>query len=84
MSEEWKKQRGEQDSGMKYQADGTAPPEQPHGDPTPTASLKAEDDSDSDIEVLGSPQKATPSTAPRRDSSGLVEPRKKGPAARVR
>ncbi|KAI0004477.1 hypothetical protein BJV74DRAFT_377469 [Russula compacta] len=84
MSEEWKKQRGEQDSGMKNQADGTAPPEQPHGDPTPTASLKAEDDSDSDIEVLGSPQKATPSTVPRRDSSGLAGPRKKGPAARVR
>ena len=82
MSEEWKKQRGEQDSGTKNQADGAAPQEQPRGDPTPTVSSKADNDSDSDIEVLGSPQKAPSSKAPRRDS-GLTES-KKGPAARVR
>lgn len=87
MSEEWKKQRGEQDSGMKNQTDGVAPQQEqlPRGDAgTPTVSSKAEndDDTDSDIEVLGSPQKPPPSKAPRRDSSlGEV---KKGPAARVR
>ena len=81
MSEEWKKQRGEQDSGTKNQADAPAPQEQPRG-PTPTVSSKADNDSDSDIEVLGSPQKAPPSKAPRRDSD-LTES-KKGPAARVR
>jgi hypothetical protein len=86
LSKEWKKQRGEQDSGTKNQTDGAGPPPQeqlPRGDPTPTVSSKAEnDDSDSDIEVLGSPQKAPLSRAPRRDS-GLGESRK-GPAARVR
>jgi len=82
MSEEWKKQRGEQDSGTKDQADAPAPQEQPRSDPTPTVSSKADNDSDSDIEVLGSPQKAPPSKAPRRDG-GLTES-KKGPAARVR
>jgi hypothetical protein len=95
MSDEWKKkQRGEQDSGMKNQTDGTAaapqdqqqqqqqPPSR--GDPTPTtASSRAGDETDSDIEVLGSPQKGPPSRGTRRDS-GLVESRKKGPAARVR
>jgi hypothetical protein len=86
MSEEWKKQRGEQDSGTKIQADAgasaSALQEQPRGDPTPTVSSKADNDSDSDIEVLGSPQNAPPSKAPRRDS-GLTES-KKGPASRVR
>lgn len=86
MSEEWKKQRGEQDPGTKNQTDGVAPQQeqQPRGDAgTPTASSKAEnDDSDSDIEVLGSPQKPTTSKAPRRHH-GLSEA-KKGPAARVR
>jgi len=87
MSEEWKKQRGEQDPGTKNQTDGVAPQQeqQPHGDAgTPTVSSKAEndDDTDSDIEVVGSPQKPQPSKALRRDSSlGEV---KKGPAARVR
>jgi hypothetical protein len=87
MSEEWKKQRGEQDSGTKNQTDGGggAPQEQqPRGDPAPTVSSKAENgDSDSDIEVVGSPQKPPPHKAPRRDS-GLSESKKKGPAARVR
>lgn len=86
MSEEWKKQRGEQDSGTRNQPDSEAPrqEQQPCGDAgTPTVSSKAEnDDSDSDIEVLGSPQKPPPSKAKRRDS-GLGEV-KKGPAARVR
>ena len=87
MSEEWKKQRGEQDSGTKNQPDGVAPQQEqpPRGDAgTPTVSSKAEnDDSDSDIEVLGFPQKpASSSKAPRRDN-GLSET-KKGPAARVR
>jgi len=86
LSEEWKKQRGEQDSGTKIQTDGVAPQQEqpPRGDAgTPTVSSKAEnDDSDSDIEVLGSPQKPASSTAPRRDN-GLGEA-KKGPAARVR
>jgi hypothetical protein len=83
MSDVWKKQRDEQDSGTKNQTDGAAPQEQPRGDPTPTVSSKADnDDSDSDIEVLGSPQKA-PSKARRRDS-GPAESKKKGPAARVR
>jgi len=86
MSEEWKKQRGEQDPGTKNQTDGVAPQQEqpPRVDAgTPTVSSKAEnEDSDSDIEVLGSPQKPASSKAPRRDS-GLGEA-KKGPAARVR
>jgi hypothetical protein len=85
MSDIWKKQRDEQDSGTKNQTDGAAAPqEQPRVDPTPTVSSKADnDDSDSDIEVLGSPQKAPPSKTRRRDS-GPAESKKKGPAARVR
>jgi hypothetical protein len=84
MSEEWKKQRGEQqDSGTKNQADGATPQEQPRGDPVPTVSSKAEnDDFDSDIEVVGSPHKSPLSKALRRDS-GLAEP-KRGSAARLR
>ena len=85
MSEEWKKQRGEQDSlGTKNQADGATPQEQPRGeDPAPTVSSKAgNDDFDSDIEVVGSPHKSSLSKALRRDS-GLAEP-KRGSAARYR
>ncbi len=83
MSEEWKKQRGEQDSGTKNQADGATPQEQPRWDPAPTVSSKAEnDDFDSDIEVVGSPHKSPLSKALRRDS-GLAEP-KRGSAARLR
>jgi hypothetical protein len=88
MSEEWKKQRGGQDSGTKNQnqSDGaTAAQEQSRGDQTPTASSKAEDDeSDSDIEVLGSPQKVPPPSKAPRTFGGLAELRKEGPAARVR
>jgi hypothetical protein len=99
MSEEWKKKQqrgGEQDSGTKNQnqTDGAAAPQdqqqqqqqQPpsRGDPTPTtASSRAGDETDSDIEVLGSPQKGPTSRGTRKDS-GLAESRKKGPAARVR
>ena len=90
MSEEWKRQRSEQqDSAAKNSNEPTdrdgsgtaviAPPDQ-HA--TPTASSKADNDSDSDIEVLCSPQKAPPYKAPRR-SSGSSESRK-GPAARIR
>jgi len=101
MSEEWKKQRGEHDSGTKNQtqnqtqnqnqnqnqSDGTptAGEEQTRGDQTPTASSRAEnDDSDSDIEVLGSPQKVPPPSKAPRTHGALAGSRKEGPAARVR
>ncbi|KAI0250772.1 hypothetical protein BJV78DRAFT_535499 [Lactifluus subvellereus] len=84
MSEEWKRQRGDQEPATTKNpilADGVAAPqEQASGGPTPAASSKAENDSDSDIEVLGTPRKAPPSRASRRDSDS----RRKGPAARVR
>lgn len=86
MSEEWKRQRREQDEATKNQAEAvaTAPQEQPSMDPTPAASTKA-DDSDSEIEVLGSPTKKTPpSKAASRRDSGLAESRKKGITARTR
>jgi hypothetical protein len=89
MSEEWKRQRSEQqDSTTKNlneptDRDGSgtaaAPQEQRA---TPTASSKADNDSDSDIEVLCSPQKPPVYKGSRRDS-GTSESRK-GPAARLR
>lgn len=88
MSEEWKRQRREQDEATKNQAEAaaTAPQEQSSTDLTPAASAKADNDSDSEIEVLGSPTKKAPpskAAASRRDS-GLAESRKKGTTARTR
>jgi hypothetical protein len=86
MSEEWKRQRSEQqDSATKNLNETTdrdrsspvAAPQEQHA--TPTASSKADNDPDSDIEVLCSPQKAPGYKGPRRDSGS----RKKG-AARAR
>jgi hypothetical protein len=89
MSEEWKRQRSEQQDPVtknlneSTDRDGSGTvgaPQDQHA--TPTASSKADNDSDSDIEVLCSPQKAPVYKASRRDS-GSSELRK-GPAARIR
>jgi len=89
MSEEWKRQRNEQqDSVTKNLNESTdrdgsgtaAAPQEQHA--TPTASSKADNDSDSDIEVLCLPQKPPVYKGSRRDS-GSSESRK-GPAARLR
>jgi hypothetical protein len=90
MSEEWKRQRSEQqDSATKNLNESTdrdgsggtvaAVPQEQHA--TPTESSKADNDSDSDIEVLSSPQK--PVYKGQRRDSGASESRK-GPAARIR
>lgn len=95
MSEEWKRQRNEQDAATtKNQTEAAAAPtmapqdqqqQQSSTDPTPAASMKADNDSDSDIEVLGSPTKKAPlSKAASRRDSGLADSRKKGTAARTR
>ncbi|KAI9465452.1 hypothetical protein BJY52DRAFT_1244097 [Lactarius psammicola] len=88
MSDEWKRQRSEQDTATKNQTEAAAAPQeqlQSSTDPTPAASSKA-DNSDSEIEVLVSPKRATPSKAASRRDSGLADYslRKKGAATRTR
>jgi len=81
MSEEWKRERSEQDAATKFEV--AAP--QADTVPTPAASSRADNDSDSEIEVLNSPKKVPSSKASRRDSGGLADShRKKGAAARAR
>lgn len=77
LSDEWKRQRSEQDAVSRSQTEAAAPPqEQSSTDPTPAASSKADNDSDSEIEVLISPKKASPSK--------VAGSRKKGAATRTR
>ncbi|KAI9443257.1 hypothetical protein H4582DRAFT_2072322 [Lactarius indigo] len=88
MSDEWKRQRSEQDAAAtKNQTEAAAAPQeqqQSSTDPTPAASSKADNDSDSEIEVLVSPKKATTSKAASRRYSGLADYSKRGAATRIR
>ncbi|KAH8998537.1 hypothetical protein EDB92DRAFT_1181303 [Lactarius akahatsu] len=92
LSDEWKRQRSEQDAAAKAKnqteaaAAAAAPQEQQQSsaDPTPAASSKADNDSDSEIEVLVSPKKATTSKATPRRYSRLADYSKRGAAARMR
>ncbi|KAI0269877.1 hypothetical protein BC834DRAFT_575094 [Gloeopeniophorella convolvens] len=84
MSEEWKKSRDTQEAAQKNQVDAAVPQEQNSGNATPAISANADGDSDSDIEVLVAPKKSAPASKVSRRGNGTTEPRKRGPATRVR